>query len=201
MISTVCERSISLTYPAGEQMRILLLSRVKMVDYEVTISTSFLDDAGTSDNVFIKLVGFDGSSEHKKLEGDSPFIRGAVSCFTVSCPASIGKLQQIQLYKQPLPEFPEGSKWFPTKVVVKSPEGETDKFLILQWIIDCALVSFTEERGHLEGYGLNFSGGGYGGGFSGGGYGGGFSGEVAFSTQSSGSVMMNSTYPLNEDYR
>ncbi|XP_074486016.1 polyunsaturated fatty acid lipoxygenase ALOX15B-like [Sebastes fasciatus] len=117
-----------------------------MVDYEVTISTSFLDDAGTSDNVFIKLVGFDGESEHTKLEGGSSFARGAVSRFTVSCPASIGKLFQIQLYKQPLPEFPEDSKWLPTKVVVKSPEGDTYKFPICRWINDCELASFTEER-------------------------------------------------------
>ena len=59
--------------------RILLPSRVKMVDYEVTISTAYHDDAGTSDNVFIKLMGFEKSSEHKKLKGGSSFARGAVS--------------------------------------------------------------------------------------------------------------------------
>ncbi|XP_037620013.1 polyunsaturated fatty acid lipoxygenase ALOX15B-like [Sebastes umbrosus] len=117
-----------------------------MVDYAVTISTSFLDDAGTSDNVFIKLVGRDGESEHTKLKGGSSFTRGAVSHFTVSCPASIGKLFQIQLNKQHLPQFPEDSKWFPTTVVVNSPEGDTYKIPILQWINDCELVSITEER-------------------------------------------------------
>ncbi|XP_074482909.1 arachidonate 12-lipoxygenase, 12R-type-like [Sebastes fasciatus] len=121
-----------------------------MVDHEVTISTSFLDDAGTSDNVFIKLLGFDGSSEHTKLiglEGDSPFTRGAVSRFKVSCKDSIGNLFQIKLKKQPLKEFPEDSKWFPTKVVVKSPEGETYKFPIYKWIDDSEVYCFTEERG------------------------------------------------------
>ncbi|XP_074486015.1 hydroperoxide isomerase ALOXE3-like [Sebastes fasciatus] len=126
-----------------------------MVDYEVTISTSFLDDAGTSDNVFIKLLGFDGESEHTKLEGDSPFARGAVSRFTVSCPASIGKLFQIQLQKQPLPERREDTKWFPTKVVVKSPEGDTEKVLILQWIDDSEVHCF---RGPAAVYGMCMSG-------------------------------------------
>ena len=59
--------------------RILLLSRVKMVDYEVTIYTSYHDDAGTSDNVFIKLMSFEGSSKLTKLKGGSSFARGAVS--------------------------------------------------------------------------------------------------------------------------
>ncbi|XP_037620014.1 arachidonate 12-lipoxygenase, 12R-type-like [Sebastes umbrosus] len=121
-----------------------------MVDYEVTISTSYHDNAGTSDNVFIKLMGFEKSSEHKKLEGGSSFARGAVSHFTVSCPASIGKLFQIQLYKQHFPEFPEDSKWLPTKVVVKSPEGDTYKFPICRWINDCELASFTEERVNIK---------------------------------------------------
>ncbi|XP_037620549.1 polyunsaturated fatty acid lipoxygenase ALOX15B-like [Sebastes umbrosus] len=127
-----------------------LLSRVKMVDYEVTISTSFLDNAGTSDNVFIKLVGRDGKSEHTKLEGGSSFARGAVSHFTVSCPASIGKLLQIQLNKQHFPEFPEDSKWWPTKVVVKSPEGDTYKFPICRWINDSEVYCFTEERVNIK---------------------------------------------------
>ncbi|XP_037620543.1 hydroperoxide isomerase ALOXE3-like [Sebastes umbrosus] len=121
-----------------------------MVDYEVTISTSFLDNAGTSDNVFIKLVGRDGKSEHTKLEGGSSFARGAVSHFTVSCKDSIGKLVQIQLNKQHFPEFPEDSKWWPTKVVVKSPEGDTYKFTICRWINDSEVYCFTEERVNIK---------------------------------------------------
>ncbi|XP_074486020.1 hydroperoxide isomerase ALOXE3-like [Sebastes fasciatus] len=121
-----------------------------MVDYEVTISTSLLDNAGTSDNVFIKLMGFEVSSKLTKLEGGSSFARGAVSHFTVSCPASIGELDQIQLKKQHLKEFSEDSKWFPTKVVVKSPEGDTYKFPICRWINDSEVHSFTEERVNIK---------------------------------------------------
>ncbi|XP_078022373.1 polyunsaturated fatty acid lipoxygenase ALOX15B-like [Epinephelus lanceolatus] len=115
-----------------------------MADYQVTVSTSYLDDAGTCDHVFIKLVGKDGKSEHTRLmgsKGESSFIRGTVSTFTVSCPVSIGKLVMIKLDKQPS-QNPD--KWFPTKVEVKSPEGDTFKFLICQWITDSKVHRFRE---------------------------------------------------------
>nr|XP_033481043.1 arachidonate 15-lipoxygenase B-like isoform X2 [Epinephelus lanceolatus] len=124
--------------------RFLLFSRVKMADYQVTVSTSYLDDAGTCDHVFIKLVGKDGESERTRLmgsKGESSFTRGAVSTFTVSCPASIGKLVLIELEKQPS-QNPD--KWFPTKVEVKSTEGDTFKFPICSWITDTEVYRFRE---------------------------------------------------------
>ncbi|XP_049899821.1 polyunsaturated fatty acid lipoxygenase ALOX15B-like [Epinephelus moara] len=113
-----------------------------MADYQVTVSTSYLDDAGTCDHVFIKLVGKDGESERTRLmgsKGESSFIRGAVSTFTVSCPVSIGKLVRIELEKQPS-QNPD--KWFPTKVEVKSPEGDTFKFPLYCWITDSKVHRF-----------------------------------------------------------
>ncbi|XP_049899817.1 polyunsaturated fatty acid lipoxygenase ALOX15B-like [Epinephelus moara] len=115
-----------------------------MADYQVTVSTSYLDDAGTCDHVFIKLVGKDGESERTRLmgsKGESSFIRGAVSTFTVSCPVSIGKLVRIELEKQPS-QNPD--KWFPTKVEVKSPEGDTFKFPLYCWITDSEVHRFRE---------------------------------------------------------
>ncbi|XP_049425140.1 hydroperoxide isomerase ALOXE3-like isoform X2 [Epinephelus fuscoguttatus] len=115
-----------------------------MADYQVTVSTSYLDDAGTCDHVFIKLVGKDGESERTRLmdsKGESSFTRGAVSTFTVSCPVSIGKLVRIELEKQPS-QNPD--KWFPTKVEVKSPEGDTFKLVICQWITDSEVHRFGE---------------------------------------------------------
>ncbi|XP_049425186.1 polyunsaturated fatty acid lipoxygenase ALOX15B-like [Epinephelus fuscoguttatus] len=117
---------------------------VKMADYQVTVSTSYLDDAGTCDHVFIKLVGKDGESERTRLmdsKEESSFIRGAVSTFTMSCPVSIGKLVRIELEKQPS-QNPE--KWFPTKVEVKSPEEGTFKFPIRSWITDSEVHRFRE---------------------------------------------------------
>ncbi|KAA8578581.1 hypothetical protein FQN60_007926, partial [Etheostoma spectabile] len=66
-----------------------------------------------------------------------------VSSFTVSCPVSIGKLVLIELDKQCLPLFPEDS-WYPAKVEVKSPEGDTYNFPIYRWVKDCKVHSFRE---------------------------------------------------------
>ena len=61
---------------------ILLLSRVKMVDYKVTVFTGSLDHATTFNNVYIKLVGTDGESDRTLLRDYKQplaFIKGAVS--------------------------------------------------------------------------------------------------------------------------
>ena len=69
-----------------------------------------------------------------------------VSSFTVSCPESIGKLVLIEIDKQRLPLFPEDS-WFPAKVEVKSPEGDTYTFPIYRWITDSEVYRFREGTG------------------------------------------------------
>uniref|UniRef100_A0A8C9ZZQ7 Lipoxygenase domain-containing protein n=1 Tax=Sander lucioperca TaxID=283035 RepID=A0A8C9ZZQ7_SANLU len=61
----------------------------------------------------------------------------------ISCPVSIGKLVLIELDKQCLPLFPEDT-WFPTKVEVKSPEGDTYNFPIYRWITDSEVHRFRE---------------------------------------------------------
>lgn len=62
--------------------RIPLLSRVKMVTYEVTVFTGNMVTATTFNNVFVKLVGTDGESDHTWLlgfKGAASFYKGAVS--------------------------------------------------------------------------------------------------------------------------
>uniref|UniRef100_A0A3Q3SFN4 PLAT domain-containing protein n=1 Tax=Mastacembelus armatus TaxID=205130 RepID=A0A3Q3SFN4_9TELE len=106
-----------------------------MVNYHVTVFTADLLNATTLNNVHIKLVGTDSESEHTwlmGLRGASSFIRGA-SSFTVSCSTSLGNLVLIELNKQCFRLFPEDS-WFPAKVDVKSPEGDTYTFPIYRWI-------------------------------------------------------------------
>lgn len=66
----------------------LLLSRVKMVKYEVTVSTGNLVGATTFNNIFIKLVGTDGESERKwlkSIKGAASFIMGTVSPSLFQC--------------------------------------------------------------------------------------------------------------------
>ncbi|KAM9769969.1 uncharacterized protein ACNS7B_007030 [Menidia menidia] len=122
------------------------ITTCKMVNYEVTIFTSDLIASATLNNVSIKLVGTEGETEHSwlmSLKGPLAFIRGAVASFTVPCPSSIGKLVLIELDKQPLPLFPEDD-WFPAKVQVKSPEGQTYDVPIHKWIDDKEVHRFRE---------------------------------------------------------
>ncbi|XP_036955662.1 polyunsaturated fatty acid lipoxygenase ALOX15B-like isoform X2 [Acanthopagrus latus] len=126
--------------------RILLLSRVKMVDYEVTVFTGSLDQAATYSDVYIKLVGTDGESHRTQLidhKGSLAFIKGAVSSFTVPCSVSIGKLLLIELDKQRFSFFPN-EDWFPAKVEIKSPEEVTYTVPIYRWITDSKVHHFRE---------------------------------------------------------
>ncbi|KAK9540483.1 hypothetical protein VZT92_002933 [Zoarces viviparus] len=117
-----------------------------MVNYIVTVATSNLAAAGTFNSVCIKLVGTDGESERTWLigfKGPFAFFSGAVSSFTVSCPDSIGKLVLIEIDKL-LPLLFFEDSWFPAKVEVKSPEGDTYNFPIHRWINDSEVHRFRE---------------------------------------------------------
>ncbi|KAM7419361.1 hypothetical protein PAMA_016471 [Pampus argenteus] len=115
-----------------------------MVEYKVTVFTANLAGAATFNDVFIKLVGTDGESERTWLHSWNPsFYPGAMPSFSVSCPKSIGNISVIELDKQPLPLFSEDS-WFPTKVEVKSPEGDDYNFPIYRWITDGEVQRFRE---------------------------------------------------------
>ncbi|XP_041641067.1 polyunsaturated fatty acid lipoxygenase ALOX15B-like [Cheilinus undulatus] len=117
-----------------------------MVKYEVIVATSNLAQATTTNNVFIKLVGTDGESKRTWLtgvKGAATFYLGAESKFSVSCPTSLGKLLLIELDKKPLPMFPEDN-WFPSKIKIKSPEGDTYYFPIYRWIAGCEVHLFRE---------------------------------------------------------
>ncbi|XP_030612224.1 hydroperoxide isomerase ALOXE3-like [Archocentrus centrarchus] len=113
-----------------------------MVDYEVTVFTGDLAFASTFDNVYIKLVGKD-ESKRTLLPRSwmSPFFKGKVSHFTISCPAFLGKLTLIELDKQT--KFFQDS-WYLAKVEVTSPEGHTYHFPIYHWITDSDVHRFRE---------------------------------------------------------
>lgn len=69
-----------------------------------------------------------------------------VSKFTVTCPVTIGKLLLIELDKQRVFVFPEDS-WFPSKVEVKSPEGDVYNFPVYCWVTDSKVHGFREGTG------------------------------------------------------
>uniref|UniRef100_A0A3Q3G2V2 Arachidonate 15-lipoxygenase type B n=1 Tax=Labrus bergylta TaxID=56723 RepID=A0A3Q3G2V2_9LABR len=121
-----------------------------MANYEVTVSTGNLLYANTFNNIYIKLVGTDGESNHTwllNISGPLAFNTGAVSStFTLSCTNSIGKLLLIELNKHPVIVFPEDA-WFPNKVEVKSPEGQTFNFPIYRWITDSEVHLYRDGKG------------------------------------------------------
>ncbi|XP_053170260.1 polyunsaturated fatty acid lipoxygenase ALOX15B-like [Scomber japonicus] len=124
--------------------------RVKMNhNYEVTVITGDSDQANTYNNVFITLVDTDGRKSEqtwlRSKHGMSAFSIGAVSTFTVSSPAPLGKLIMIEVNKQPNPPFPEVS-WFLSQVKVKSPTGDTYNFPVYRWIADSKVHQFREAR-------------------------------------------------------
>ncbi|KAM8772814.1 polyunsaturated fatty acid lipoxygenase ALOX15B-like [Acanthopagrus schlegelii] len=106
-----------------------------MVYYKVTIFTGDHLYATTSDSVCIKLVGTDGESDHTWAKAGTEY------GFTLSCPESIGKLVLIKLNKQ---SYLFEDDWFPAKVEVKSPEGDTYTFPIYRWITDSEVHHFRE---------------------------------------------------------
>ncbi|CAK6984721.1 polyunsaturated fatty acid lipoxygenase ALOX15B-like [Scomber scombrus] len=118
-------------------------------NYEVTVTTGDIDQANTYNKVFITLVDTDGKkSEQTWLRSKhrmSAFSIGAVSTFTVSSPAPLGKLIMIEVNKQLNPPFPEVS-WFLSQVEVKSPKGDTYNFPVHRWIDDCKVHQFREGR-------------------------------------------------------
>ncbi|KAJ8000753.1 hypothetical protein DPEC_G00183610 [Dallia pectoralis] len=79
--------------------------------------------------------------------------------FKVSCPSSLGRLVLIELDKQPVLLLPTDA-WFPSKVVVTTPEGDTCHFPVYRWILDKEVHLFREgtakrlcdEENHLARY-------------------------------------------------
>ncbi|XP_030609359.1 arachidonate 15-lipoxygenase B-like [Archocentrus centrarchus] len=120
-----------------------------MVQYDVTVFTGDLAWAGTSNSVYIKLVGTEGESERTHLWKllHTPFHSGAKSEFTVSCPTSLGDLVLIELDKQ---SYFHDDAWYPAKVEVTSPEDKTYHFPIYHWITDIEMHYFREGTAKID---------------------------------------------------
>ncbi|CAL8295119.1 unnamed protein product [Lota lota] len=120
-----------------------------MPKYKGVITTEDRLHASTWDHVHIKLVGTDGESRRKALStGHFSFQAGSVFKFEVNCKKSVGKLVLIELDKKPHLLLPQDS-WFPAKVEVQSPEGESYHFPIHRWITNKEVQLFREGTARL----------------------------------------------------
>ncbi|XP_034446549.1 hydroperoxide isomerase ALOXE3-like [Hippoglossus hippoglossus] len=118
-----------------------------MVNYEVTVYTTNCALATTINNVYIKLVGSEGESNRSWLwgfKGSLALFKGDVAHFTVSCRKSLGTLFLIELDKQHFLLFQDS--WYPSKVEVRSPEGDTYCFPVHRWITDREVHLFREGK-------------------------------------------------------
>ncbi|XP_060940446.1 polyunsaturated fatty acid lipoxygenase ALOX15B-like [Limanda limanda] len=118
-----------------------------MVNYEVTVYTTNCAFAATFNNVYIKLVGSKGESNCSwiwSIRGSLALFRGEVAYFTVSCPKSLGTLFLIELQKQHFLFFQDS--WYPSRVEVRSPEGDTYCFPVHCWITDREVHRFREGK-------------------------------------------------------
>uniref|UniRef100_H2MRU3 Arachidonate 15-lipoxygenase type B n=1 Tax=Oryzias latipes TaxID=8090 RepID=H2MRU3_ORYLA len=112
----------------------------------VTVSTEDVAFAGTIDDVYITLVGQDGSSKHVKLDKSKfAFHKGDVSTFTVTCSEDLGQLLEIHLEKQGGIIIKDS--WLPAKVEVESPDGKVYSFPIYHWLTDSKKHFFREGAG------------------------------------------------------
>ncbi|XP_023814567.1 arachidonate 8S-lipoxygenase-like [Oryzias latipes] len=119
------------------------------VEYQVTVSTEDVAFAGTIDDVYITLVGQDGSSEQVKLDkSKSAFHRGDESTFTVTCSEDLGQLLEIQLEKWGWIIIKDS--WLPAKVEVESPDGKVYSFPIYHWLTDSKKHFFREGAAVLD---------------------------------------------------
>ncbi|XP_033947567.1 polyunsaturated fatty acid lipoxygenase ALOX8-like [Pseudochaenichthys georgianus] len=109
-----------------------------MVNYKVTVFNGSPINAVTTNDIFIKLVGTDGEIEPNKLNAPISF-----TSTQVAWPVPIGKLILIKFVKKK-PEKSAEVDWFPAKVEVESPNGETHIFPIYRWITDSVEQSFRE---------------------------------------------------------
>uniref|UniRef100_A0A3P9MEZ7 Arachidonate 8S-lipoxygenase n=1 Tax=Oryzias latipes TaxID=8090 RepID=A0A3P9MEZ7_ORYLA len=119
------------------------------VEYQVTVSTEDVAFAGTIDDVYITLVGQDGSSEQVKLDkSKSAFHKGDESTFTVTCSEDLGQLLEIHLEKQGGIIIKDS--WLPAKVEVESPDGKVYSFPIYHWLTDSKKHFFREGAAVLD---------------------------------------------------
>ncbi|XP_067106336.1 polyunsaturated fatty acid lipoxygenase ALOX15B-like [Osmerus mordax] len=113
-----------------------------MFSYSVTVFSGKLLDSGTSDHVYIKLVGMEGESRLKLIPSEG--LQTEKSCtFTIECPTSLGELVVLELDKQALVVSDD---WFCAKVTVVTPENDTAHFPCYRWISDKKVHYFRDGK-------------------------------------------------------
>ncbi|KAG7253924.1 hypothetical protein CRUP_035084, partial [Coryphaenoides rupestris] len=108
-----------------------------MAVYSVEVSTGNRLFAGTSDYVYVTVVGAEGLSERTLLNNwGADLTRGKTGSYAVQTPAatvSLGDLLLLRLEKDPFLLLPE-DQWFCTTIVVTTPQDQVVLFPCHRWI-------------------------------------------------------------------
>ncbi|XP_041840773.1 arachidonate 12-lipoxygenase, 12S-type [Melanotaenia boesemani] len=111
--------------------------------YTVTVATGTSEYSGTSNYIFVTLVGEDGESERTLLDNPGlDFCRGAVDQYKVTSSKPLGSLLLVRLEKE---KYWVEDNWFCRYVTVEAPCG--DKVLIFpcyRWLIGNSKVEIRE---------------------------------------------------------
>ncbi|XP_034080481.1 hydroperoxide isomerase ALOXE3-like [Gymnodraco acuticeps] len=105
-----------------------------MAEYKLEITTGDVQYAGTSDYIYVTLVGTEGQSERTLMDNYGfDFQTGASGSYTVKTSFSLGKLLLVKVEKNQYLCLPE-EKWYFSKMVVTTPEGDVILYPCYRWI-------------------------------------------------------------------
>ncbi|XP_071771918.2 hydroperoxide isomerase ALOXE3-like [Centroberyx gerrardi] len=111
-----------------------------MAEYKLEVTTGDMTHAGTSDYIYVTLIGTEGESERTELDNYGiDFTAGKVRTYTVKSKASLGKLLLVKVEKDPLFSLID-DEWFCSKIVVTTPEKEVILFPCNRWVSSGELV-------------------------------------------------------------
>uniref|UniRef100_A0A8C7Q947 Uncharacterized protein n=1 Tax=Oncorhynchus mykiss TaxID=8022 RepID=A0A8C7Q947_ONCMY len=105
-----------------------------MVEYKVKVTTGEVLFSGSSDYIYVTLIGTEGESERTNLDNYGlDFMTGMTGTYTVTNPSSLGRLLLVKLEKEQYLFLPE-NEWFCSKVVVTTPEDDVILFPCYRWL-------------------------------------------------------------------
>ncbi|XP_066444645.1 polyunsaturated fatty acid lipoxygenase ALOX15B-like isoform X2 [Eleutherodactylus coqui] len=114
--------------------------------YKVTVATGSDPSAGTTNIIYISLVGVkDESAKHKLGHG---WKRASVCDFKLNIKEDIGELLSVRLFKERYLLQPQDA-WYCDNVKVIDPIGKLHQFPMYQWISQDTSVLIPEGRGNI----------------------------------------------------